>query len=278
MKLGEYNTLTVLRFTSVGAYLGDDQDNDVLLPNKYVTPEMELDSKVEVFLYLDSEDRLIATTLRPLLTLHTFAYLEVEQVNLYGAFMHWGVEKGLMVPFKQQKARLQEGGFYLTYLLLDEATNRLVGSTKVNAFLSKDTTGLSEGDEVNLLICDTTENGIQVIVENKWHGLIFRNDISRTVKRGERTKGYIYTIREDGKLDIRLEPSGFLERIEPNAEKLLELLEKNAGKLPLTDKSDPDEIREQAGMSKKAFKQAVGNLYKQKRIMLEKDHIRLINS
>ncbi len=274
MKLGEYNTLTLLRLTTVGAYLGDDQDNDVLLPNKYVTQEMEVGKEVTVFLYLDSEDRLIATTLKPYLTLNTFAYLEVEQVNLYGAFMNWGVEKGLMVPYKQQKAKLNEGGYYLTYLLLDESTNRLIGSTKVTPFLSIDTSGLEVNQEVEMLICDIVDLGLQVIVNDKFHGLIYHNDLNRRLRKGSRVPGYISQIREDGKLDMRLEKSG-VERIEPNAEKLMQLIGKHKGKLYLTDKSHPDEIRDIAGMSKKLFKQAVGNLYKQRIIEIESDHIRL---
>lgn len=275
MKLGEYNTLTLLRLTTVGAYLGDGEEEfDVLLPNKYVTNEMEVGKDVEVFLYLDSEDRLIATTLHPLITINTFAYLEVEQVNLYGAFMNWGVEKGLMVPYKQQKMKLVEGGYYLTYLLMDEPTQRLIGSTKVSGFLSENTFGLEENQEMEMLICDIVDLGLQVIVNDKYHGLIYHNDLIRKLRKGTRVKGYISKIREDGKLDMRLEKSG-IERIEPNAERLMQILGKNNGKLMLTDKSSPEDIRDIAGMSKKIFKQAVGNLYKQRIITLENDCIRL---
>jgi uncharacterized protein len=274
MKLGEFNDLTILRFTSVGAYLGDEQDNEVLLPNKYLTEEMLLGELVNVFLYKDSEDRIVATTETPLINLNSFAYLKVKEVNGFGAFLDWGLEKDLLVPFREQTNKLEEEKFYLIYLKYDNLTDRLVGSAKVNKYFSKETEELEEGQEVNLLICETTDLGVKVVVENKYQGVIYHNDISRNIRRGDYTIGYITQIRPDNKLDIRLDKVGY-EKIDESTDKLFNLIQNNHGVLYLTDKSHPDEIRQIAGMSKKTFKKAVGNLYKKKIISLKEDSITL---
>jgi predicted RNA-binding protein (virulence factor B family) len=275
MHLGQYNTLTILRFTAPGAYLGDDEDNVVLLPTKYLTPELEIGEEIEVFLYLDSEDRLVSTTEKPYIELNSFAFLKVKEVTHFGAFLDWGLEKDLLVPFKEQSLKMEEDKWYLVYLYLDEATQRLVASAKVKRYFEMEHIMVQEMDEVDLLICDTTELGKNVVVNDTYSGLIYKNDIIRPLKRGEKCKGYVTKVREDGKLDISLEIPGF-QKIEPNAQNLIQYLQKHDGKLQLTDKSDPDEIREIIGMSKKTFKQAVGNLYKQRLIEIHHDHIALL--
>ena len=267
MKIGEFNELTVLRFTSVGAYLGDEEDNDVLLPNKYLTDEMDLDDELTVFVYRDSEDRAVATTETPYIKLNGFAYLKVTAVNHFGAFVDWGLEKELMIPFKEQNLKLEEGRYYLTRLMLDESTDRVFGSTKVHRYLEECTKEYDPNEEVDIMICDTTDLGVKVIVEGKYSGLIFRSDISRNLGRGELTKGYISKTRADGKLDVRLDKVGF-EKIDDEAQRLLNIL-KTRGTISITDKSDPDVIRETVGMSKKTFKKAVGNLYKKRLIALK---------
>ncbi len=277
MKIGEYNELTILRFTSVGAYLGDEQDNDVLLPNKYLTENMLIGESVTVFLYKDSEDRIVATTETPKVVLNTFAFLKVKEVNAFGAFLDWGLEKDLLVPFKEMNLKMEEDRYYPIYLKLDEATNRLVATARINNLFHKDVTDIELNQEVDLLIWDTTDLGVKVIVNNKYAGLIYHSDISREINRGFHSVGYVYNIREDGKLDVRLEPSGYA-KIEPQAEKLLAILHKNQGILMLTDKSDPEDIRTEVGMSKKTFKQAVGNLYKNKIITLGSDRISLVEN
>ena len=271
MKIGEFNELTLLRFTSVGAYLIDEMDNDVLLPNKYLTDDMELDDVLNVFVYRDSEDRVVATTEKPFIELNGYAFLKATEVNHFGAFMNWGLEKELMVPFREQNLKLEEGKYYLTHLLLDESTDRVFGSTKVNRYFKKATEPIDPNEEVDLLICETTDLGIKVIVNNQYSGLIFRSDISRVIKRGQLTKGYVSNLREDGKFDVRLDLVG-REKISDSAEKLLEIL-KIKKQLLITDKSDPDTIREVVGMSKKTFKQAVGSLYKQRLISLDDSRI-----
>lgn len=273
MKIGEVNTLRVLRFTSVGAYLGDAEDNDVLLPNKYLTDDFDLDDEIEVYLYRDSEDRLVATTERPLINLNGFAYLQTKAVNFFGAFMDWGLEKDLMVPFKEQRKKFEEGRYYLVTLQIDEATDRLFASAKTNKFLEECEEEIDPKTPVSLLICDSTELGVKVVVEDRYSGLLYHNDVSRPLVPGERTTGYVTKVREDGRLDVRIDPTSFA-KVSVSAEKILTIL-KRKGHIQLTDKSHPDDIRDTLGMSKKTFKQAVGNLYKQRIIRIEENGIHL---
>lgn len=273
MKVGSLNTLRVLRFTSVGAYLGDDQDNDVLFPNKYISDNLELDDDVEVFLYRDSEDRLVATNEVPYVYLDGFAFLKIKEVNFYGAFADWGLEKDLMIPFKEQHQPLEEGQYYLTSLKLDEATDRLYGTTKVKKLFTKCTDQDLVDQEVDMLIGDNTDLGTKVIVEDKYQGLIFKSDVTRPLRRGQMEKGYVFQVREDGKLDIRLEKSGY-QKIDEMSDRLYHYIQKNKF-VALTDKSDPELIRSEVGMSKKAFKQSVGKLYKERLIVLKDDGIEL---
>ncbi|MBI1838529.1 MAG: GntR family transcriptional regulator [Flavobacteriia bacterium] len=275
MKLGEYNVLTILRFTSVGAYLGDENDNDVLLPNKYLTDEMEIGNEISVFLYKDSEDRIVATTQKPYIHLNSFAYLKVKEVTAYGAFVDWGLEKDLLIPFREQTNRLEEDKYYLVYMKLDTSTDRLVATTKDKKCYSTDTSELNVNDEVDLLICESFDLGVKVVVNDKFLGIIYHNDVNRNLRRGDYTKGFIYNIREDGKLDVRLEKSGY-EKVEPLSQQLLEIIKSKKGTLYLTDKSHPDEIRHQVGMSKKTFKQAIGNLYKNRLIQINEDSISVL--
>ena len=272
MKIGEYNTLRILRLTTVGAYLGDEEDNDVLLPNKYLTHEMSVGEDIEVFLYKDSEDRLVATTEKPYITLNEFAYLRVKEVTPFGAFLDWGLEKDLLVPFREQTTKLEEDKYYLIYLKLDTETNRLVATAKTNKYFSVDTSEIEINKEVEILICESFDLGVKIVIEGKFLGIVYHNDVTRKLRRGDYTIGYVYNIREDGKLDVRLEKSGY-EKIEPNSERLLALINNRNGVLYLTDKSDPDDIRETVGMSKKTFKKAVGNLYKQKKIRINPDSL-----
>jgi hypothetical protein len=276
MELGEINILKVLRFTAPGAYLGDEEGNDVLLPGKYIPEGLEEGDDITVFLYKDSEDRLVATTETPKVMLHGFAYLKVEAVNLYGAFLNWGLEKDLMVPFKEQNQRMEEGKSYLVTLQMDHATDRLFASMKVNRYLKPCEDQSLTGKEVEVLICDKTDLGLKVIVDDLYHGIIYRNDINQPLRRGDRIRAFVLLVREDGKLDIRLEKIGNV-RFDEAETALLEIL-KNKGQLRLTDKSDPDEIRETVGMSKKLFKQTVGKLYKAQLITLQPDGIRLVEN
>lgn len=275
LHLGQYNELQLLRFTSVGAYLGDDDGNDVLLPNKYLKQEFEIGQKLNVFLYLDHDERIVATTEQPLIELHSFAYLKVVETTHIGAFLDWGLIKHLFCPFKEQNVKMEEGKYYLIYLYIDDATQRLVATAKIKKHIEREHIVVTEGQEVDLLICDKTDLGQNVIVNDTYGGLIFNSYITKKIYRGDKMKGYILKIREDGKLDISLEKPGY-KKIDPASQTLLDLLKEHEGVLYLSDKSDPEDIREIAGMSKKTFKQAVGNLYKNKQILIHPNSIELI--
>ncbi|MDG0973544.1 MAG: S1-like domain-containing RNA-binding protein [Crocinitomicaceae bacterium] len=275
MKIGELNKLRINRFTSVGAYLLDEQENDVLLPNKYLTPDLSLDEEIEVFIYRDSEDRIVATTEDPFIQLNSFAYLTVKTVDNIGAFMDWGLEKDLLVPFSEQKNKLQERGEYLIYMGLDPKTNRLFGSAKINKYLSTEVNDLEANQEVDLLVCELTDLGRKVIVNNLYQGLIFNNFITKNIIQGDTIRGYVKEIREDGKMDITLEKLT-PERFDEHSEYILQCLHEKGGVLQFSDKSDPNAIRSFFGMSKKSFKKAIGNLYKEKMIVIREKEIELI--
>lgn len=273
--IGKNVELSINRFTSVGAYLEDFKGFEVLLPNKYLTDNMELGQKVDVFIYNDSEDRPVATTETPLIELNNFAFLTVKDVNQFGAFLDWGLEKDLLVPFKEQNSKMVEGGIYLVRLIVDEQTNRLIGTAKINRYLDEKPTNLEIGDEVDLFVAGATDLGQKVIVNNRYAGLIFEDRIVQPLEDGQTLKGYVEFIRQDGKIDISLVPLG-IEKFDFFTEQLLEYLNEHGGKIELTDKSDPDLIRAALGISKKSFKKAVGNLYKKKIIKLNDDSIELI--
>lgn len=276
LKVGQLNKLEVLRGTSVGFYLGDDENNDVLLPHKHIPENLNVGDEVEVFLYRDSEDRIIATTLEPLIKLNEFACLQVSAATRIGAFLDWGLEKDLFVPFREQNQKLREGDYTVVYLYLDTETDRLVGSCRLNRHFEFENIELKEGEEVNLLILDKTDLGYNVAVNHKYRGLIYENEIFQRVAWGDTTKGFVKVVREDGKIDITLQKQGFENINEPNAQKILETLKANCGSLDLSDKSDSADIQGRLEMSKKAFKRAIGSLYKQKLIVIEPEGISLV--
>jgi len=273
--IGEFNILKVLRVTSVGVFLGDKDGNEVLLPGKYVPKETSVDDDIEVFIYRDSEDRLVSTTLKPKVLLHQFAVLQTVMVNQVGAFLDWGLEKNLFVPFREQGVKMAKGRWYMVYLYLDEQTDRLVASAKINRFLNNDILTVKEGDEVDVMIRETTDLGVNVIINNRHKGLVYHNEFFAQVNPGDHRKGYVSKIRDDNKIDVQLQMPG-IGNIEPSAARILEILKNQDGFIPLTDNSDPEEIARLLEMSKKTFKKAIGSLYKQKIILLEKTGIRLI--
>lgn len=268
MKLGKVNRLKVSRQTDFGIYLTDGNE-EVLLPNKYV-PE-NLTEFLEVFLYTDSEDRLIATTLMPKLQLHECALLTIKEVTKFGVFADWGLEKDLLIPFREQTGRLQEGKKHIIYLLMDEKTDRLIGSAKIEQFL-KNSPSFKEGDPVNLLIGRKTDLGFEAVINNSNLGLIFHNEIFQPLKTGDRVPGHVKKIRSDGKIDLTLQKPGY-SQIQSVEQVILDALNKNHGTLMLTDKSPPKEITAQLNISKNNFKKAVGALYKKKLIILKEDCI-----
>lgn len=275
LTIGTYHTLRIDRTTLVGLFLTDGT-NDVLLPIKYVPKNFEIGDEIEVFVYLDHEERPVATTLQPYITLNDYAFLRVNYTNEYGAFMDWGLEKDLFVPFKEQARPMEQGKRYMVHMTLDEKTNRLIGSSKLNQYLSKEPLNLEQGHEVDLIISHITDLGINVIINGTHKGLVYKNEVyDDKIRPGDKTKGYIKMIRPDGKIDVTLHKVG-VEGIEENAQVVLDELKASKGFLRLNDNSDPEDIKTILKMSKKTFKKAVGALYRQKLIEIKDDGIYLI--
>ncbi|MEP3374555.1 MAG: S1-like domain-containing RNA-binding protein [Maribacter dokdonensis] len=274
IELGRINNLEILRDTSVGLFLGDEEGNDVLLPNKYVPTGYEIGQKIKVFCYLDYDERPVATTLEPDIMLGEFRLLQVAEVNEFGAFMEWGLEKHLLVPFREQRVKMKEGQWYVVHCYLDERSGRLVASNKLDKFLSNDTVDLKEWEQVDLVVTRQTDLGWEVIVNERHKGLVYFNEVFKPINIGDVIPGCVKTIRKDNKLDISLQPLG-AKVLEPAAKKIYEVLVENGGFLGLHDKSAPEEIRDVFQMSKKTFKKGLGTLYKDRRIKIESDGITL---
>lgn len=272
--IGRFNVLKIARTTKVGLYLTDGE-NDVLLPNKYVPKTYEVDDELEVFVYLDHEERPVATTLEPYIFLNEFALLRVNYTNQFGAFMDWGMEKDLFVPFKEQARPMEQGKRYLVYMYIDEKTKRLVASSKTNQFLDNKEISVEVGEEVDLIVSHITEVGINVIINEKHKGLLYKNEVYDDLRTGDRIIGYIKNIRPDGKIDVSATKLGF-DKVEPSAQYILDELKASRGFLRLNDDSHPEDIKTVLKMSKKTFKKAIGTLYKQKLIDIKEDGIYLI--
>ncbi len=267
--------MTVQREVDFGVYLDGGELGEILLPARYVPENCKVGDVVNVFLYLDSEERLIATTQKTLIEVNHFACLEVKWINEHGAFLDWGLMKDLFCPFKEQKIKMQLGNRYVVYAYIDAVTYRIVASAKVEKFLSNEEPTYEPGDEVEILVYQRTDLGYKAIVDEKFGGMIFSNNIFQPIRVGDRMKAYIKQVRPDGKIDITLQPSG-RGHVMGFAEELLNrLLEADGGFLPYHDKTDPDAIYAAFGVSKKVFKKAVGDLYKRNLITLEGDGITL---
>ncbi|MFS4418083.1 S1 RNA-binding domain-containing protein [Maribacter sp. 2307ULW6-5] len=274
IELGKLNTLEILRDTSVGLFLGDGLGNDVLLPNKYVPEDYQIGAQMEVFCYLDYDERPVATTLEPDIMLGEFRLLQVVEVNEFGAFMEWGLEKHLLVPFREQRVKMKQGQWYVVHCYLDAKSGRLVASNKLDKFLSNDHLEVKEWDEVTLVITRQTDLGWEVIVNDRHKGLVYFNEVFKTLNIGDVIPGCIKKIREDNKLDISLQPLG-ARVLEPAAAKIYDTLLANDGFLALHDKSDPNDIRDALQMSKKTFKKGLGTLYRERKVTLSPEGITL---
>ncbi|MDT0607361.1 CvfB family protein [Croceitalea rosinachiae] len=275
IELGNYNTLGVLRSTSVGVFLGDDDGTEILLPNKYVPENVQIDDKLKVFCYLDHMERPIATTLTPHVQRNRFGFLKVAEVNQFGAFLDWGLEKHLLVPFREQRLKMQEGNWYVVFCYLDEQSFRLVASNKLDKFLSNDNLSLQVNDEVSALVSRKTDLGWEVIIDNKHKGLLFYSDVFRPISIGLKLTCFVKHIREDNKIDIALQPIGS-KMLDTTAENIYDELVANNGFLPLNDKSDPELIKKQFQISKKAFKKGIGVLYRNRKILIKDDGIYVV--
>ncbi|MGV7107099.1 CvfB family protein [Flavobacterium sp. U410] len=274
LQIGEYNILKVLRDTKVGLFLGDEE-NDVLLPKKYVPKEFFVGDEMKVFIYLDHEERPVATTLKPYVKLHEFAHLKVNYINQFGAFLDWGLEKDLFVPFKEQSKPMEVGKRYLIYMYLDEKTNRLAATSKVQKYFSTEIPAFEPNEEVEVMISHFTDMGVNVIIENQYKGLAYADEVFKDLKLGKKTKAYIKQVRPDGKIDVSFKKIG-TAAIDEDAQLIIDELKANNGFLGLHDKSHPEEIKTILQMSKKAFKKAVGSLYKAKIIDIKENGIFLV--
>lgn len=274
IKIGSHNLLRPLRNTSVGVFLGDDEGTEVLLPNKYVPRHLNFDEKLNVFCYLDHEERPVATTLTPKIERGGFALLKVMDNTDNGAFLDWGLEKQLLVPFREQHMPMKAGESYLVHCFLDEKSFRLVASSRLEKFLSKDKPKYADNEKIALIAWRKSPLGWQVLVDGTFKGLLFENDIHRTIKTGDRFEGYIKHIRPDHKIDVVHQPMG-KKSLDTVPKLILKALEGNNGLLLLHDKSTPEEIKAALGISKKAFKKGVGILYKQRKIAITENSILL---
>ena len=275
IKLGDFNSLRVVKRVDFGIYLDGGEEGEILLPTRYVPEEVSIGDELEVFIYLDQDERLIATTEKPLAKVGDFAYLEVKWVNEYGAFLGWGLMKDLFCPFREQKKRMILGQSYIVHVHIDEESYRIVASAKVERYLSEEHPHYRHGDEVDLLIWQKTDLGFKVIVENKFPGLVYEDQIFKFITTGDKMTAYIDNVRPDGKLDITLQPTG-RKLTTDFADTLLAYLQDNNGFCPLGDKSDAEDIKHTFQVSKKTFKKAVGDLYKRRLITISPEGLKLV--
>lgn len=276
INIGQFNTLTITRFTDHGAYVDGGEVGEILVPKAYVTKSMRPGDTLDLFVYLDQSERLVATTEQPLATVGDFAYLEVAWVNEHGAFLNWGVMKDLFVPFRQQKRTMEVGESYIVFVDIDEETGRLMATAKIDKYLYPAREHYyHRGEEVDLLVWQRTELGLKVIVDNRHAGLVYNDQLfAPEPKTGDRLRGTVVNVRPDGRIDVSLQRLG-KSRFRDFAEVLYEELQaESEGFLPFTDKSSSDDISARFGVSKKTFKRAVGTLYREKKIILEEGGIR----
>lgn len=274
LNIGEYHTLVIDRETEPGLFLTDEEGNEVLLPNKYIPENFKIGDEIEVFVYLDHEERPVATTLHPLVKLDEFGYLKCVEVTEFGAFLDWGLEKHLFVPFKEQASPMRKGSWYLVFCYLDLETNRLVASSKVHAFLDNSDLSVEPFEEVDLIVSNKTDLGYNVIINQIHLGLIYHDEVFQDLHVGDELKGFIKKTRPDGKVDVTLQRPGY-RSIEPNAQTILDVLKKHGGFLEVGDKSSPERIQTLFAMSKKSYKRAAGTLYKQRLIDIRDNGIQL---
>ena len=273
-EIGKYNKLRVIKEVDFGVYLDGEKEGEILMPLRYVPKDCQVGDYVDVFLYLDSEDRLVATTEKPYAQVGEFAMLRVKSANKIGAFLDWGIMKDLLVPFREQKVTMTEERSYLVCIYVDEETQRIAASAKLNKFLDKTLPEYAVGQEVELIIESETDLGYKAIINNSHWGILYENEVFEQLAKGLKLKGYIKKIRTDNKIDLSLHPLGY-DKVDPITQMILDELKKERGFIAVSDKSDAELVYRVFGISKKSFKQAVGALYKRRLITIEKDGIRL---
>lgn len=272
--LGRFNTLRVIKEVPFGVYLDGDDDGEILLPSRYVPEGCRIGDELKVFIYLDNEERLIATTQLPRVQVGGFAYLNVNWVNQYGAFLDWGLMKDLFVPFSEQKERMEPGKSYVIHAHVDPESFRIVGSAKVARYIAKENPPYKPGDEVYTLIWQRTPLGYKAIVDNEFGGLIYADEVFQPLAIGDMVKAYVRQVRPDGKIDLTLQPDG-TAKVNNFAPQLLHYIQQHGGRIPFGDKTPAEEIYAQFRVSKKTFKKAIGDLYKRRLIRLEENEIML---
>lgn len=275
IEIGKYNKLRVKSTSTIGMYLNDGE-TDILLPGKYVPEGTSTGDLLDVFVYLDNENRPIATTLKPFACVGDFAFLKVKDVNAHGAFLDWGIAKDVFVPYAEQRTGMVKGEKYLVYLLIDKVSERISATSKWAKHIAKDP-DYEEGDEVQLLIAEKTELGFKAIIDNRYEGLVFANEVFSPLEPGNSVRGFIKALREDGKIDLRLQAKGY-DAVQDAMNTIVESLKLNSGILSLGDKSTPEEIYKRLNMSKKIFKKAIGGLFKDQRINLSDFEIQLLEN
>lgn len=275
MQIGRTQILKVNRHAEAGVYLTDEEGVEVLLPNRYVPDVCKVGDEVEVFVYTDGEDRPIAATVKPIAEAGEFALMTVKQVTDFGAFLEWGVMKDLLVPFSEQRGDLKEGDKVFVYIYEDNVTHRVVASARWERFINPDVTSLKKGQKVTLTVASKSDLGYKVVIDGEFKGLIFNSDVCTPLHIGDTVDGYIYKVREDGKVDVRLKSEGY-GSIGGEAEKILAKLKAEGGFIAVTDKSSPELINELFGMSKKTYKKAVGDLYKKHIVALYYNGLKLL--
>jgi len=274
VKIGRINKLTIKRRLDYGAHLDGGESGGILLPKKYVPKKCQPGDEVEVFVYVDREERLRATTQKPYVTVGQFAKLRVVANSSSGAYLDWGLQKNLLVPKREQHAKMEEGKSYVVFVFLDKKNNRITASSKLDKFLDLQSPNYDEGEEVDLFICYKTDLGYKTIVNNSHWGMIYKNEVFQRLHIGQQLKGYIKIIREDLKIDISLQQSGY-QRVDNISQSILKTIKDLGGSIAVTDKSPPEDIYSLFGVSKKTFKKAIGALYKKKLITIDTNDIKL---
>ena len=275
--IGRYNSLQIVKHTNFGLYLDGAQDGEILLPNRYIPKDVPTEDEdwLNVFVYLDSEDKLLATTEKPKVQVGEFASLKVVEVNSIGIFLDWGLPKDLLLPYSEEKRNLQAGDYCVVHVYLDKHTRRITATARLDRYLDKTPATYRVGQEVDLLVVEATDMGFKAIINNKHWGLIHKNEVFKFLRPGKQEKGFIKEIRADGNIALSLQPVG-AEAADSLSAKILAKLRENGGSLPVSDKSDPQVISGLFGVSKGNFKKAIGGLYKQGQIVIHADRIELV--
>lgn len=276
IKLGKYNELEIAREVEFGIYVTDREGIEILMPQKYVPANAKVGDKIRCFVYQDSEARLLATTEHPYAQVGEFVSLEVKSVNQVGAFADWGTSKELLIPHREQPKEMEEGHRYIIYIYVDEISGRIVGTARIDKYLDNVPAPFEKNDEVDILVWKPTPLGYKVIINNSHTGMIYKNQIFQPVHIGEHLRAWVKEVRDDEKIDLSLQQMGYRNVIDSAEAQVLRALHLRGGFLPLSDKSDPAEIADVLQLSKKTFKKAVGALYKQQRIVIEEDGLRLL--